>query len=111
MVHLADEVEEFGSLDACSSFPFENYMQKLKRLVQSGKSPIAQIAKRMSESSGTIEPTCEATISLKKPNNAFLLTDSSCCEVVDKTGNLDENGDELFLCRVYENQCSFCDPM
>ena len=55
MIHLADEVKEFGSLDACSSFPFENYMQKLKRLVRSGKNPIAQIAKRMSECSGAIE--------------------------------------------------------
>ncbi len=56
MVHLADEVKEFGSLDACSSFPFESYMQKLKRLVRSGKNPIAQVAKRMSECSGAIEP-------------------------------------------------------
>ena len=100
MVHLADEVKEFGSLDACSSFPFENYMQKLKRLVRSGKNPIAQVAKRMSECSGVIEPTPEATISMKKPDNAFLLTDSSCCEVVDKSGNLD--GNETYLCRVYE---------
>ncbi|CAB4028785.1 Hypothetical predicted protein [Paramuricea clavata] len=57
MIHLADVVGEFGSLDACSSFPFENYMQKLKRLVRSGRNPIAQIAKRMSEYSGTVEDT------------------------------------------------------
>jgi hypothetical protein len=103
MVHLADEVKEFGSLDACSSFPFENYMQKLKRLVRSGKNPIAQIAKRISASSGVIEPIGDAAISLKKPDNAFLLTGPSCCEVVNKVGNSDENGNETYLCRVYEN--------
>ena len=102
MVHLADEVKEFGSLDACSSFPFENYMQKLKRLVRSGKNPIAQVAKRISEYSSAIEPTREAKFSQKKPDNAFLLTGSSCCEVVDNVGNLDENGNELYRCRVYE---------
>ena len=32
MIHLADVVEVFGSLDGCSSFPFENHMQKLKGL-------------------------------------------------------------------------------
>lgn len=49
MIHLTAASEEFGSLDQCSSFPFENYTQKLKRLVRSGKKPIVQIAKRLSE--------------------------------------------------------------
>ena len=54
----------------------------------------------MSECSGVIEPIRGSIISLKKPDNAFLLSNSSCCEVVDKVGNLD--GDETYLCRVYE---------
>ncbi|XP_046857688.1 uncharacterized protein LOC124451106 [Xenia sp. Carnegie-2017] len=33
MIHFADEVEQFGCLDTCSSFPFENYMQKLKKMM------------------------------------------------------------------------------
>ena len=101
MIHLVDEVEEFGCLDACSSFPFENYMQKLKRMVRSGKNPIAQIAKRMSECSGNVQQIDEASIRLISPDNAFLLDDSSCVEVVERAGNCNEN-EELFLCRVYE---------
>ena len=101
MIHLADEVETFGCLDACSSFPFENYMQKLKKMVRSGKSPIAQIAKRISECSSTLQQMNETSISLKIPDNAFLFDDSSCIEVVERAGNCD-GGEELFLCRIYE---------
>ena len=102
MVHLANEVQKYGSLDACSAFVFENYMQRLKRLVRSGKSPIAQIAKRLSESSAKISEFSEANyIRTSYPDNAFVLSDSSCCEAVEKTHNIDENGCELFLCRVY----------
>ena len=101
MVHLADEVDLFGCLDACSSFPFENYMQKLKKMVRSGKNPIAQIAKRLSECPGTIQQVHEAAISSKSPNNAFLLNDSTCVEVVERARNSDD-GEELFLCRIYE---------
>ena len=101
MIHLADEVETFGCLDACSLFPFESYMQKLKRMVRSGKNPIGQIAKRLSECSGTLQQIDERSISLKVPDNAFLLNDSSCIIVVEKAGNCD-GGEELFLCRIYE---------
>ena len=101
MIHLADEVETFGCLDACSSFPFENYMQKLKKMVRSGRNPIAQVAKRMSECSGTLKQIDETAVSLKVPDNAFLLNNSSCIEVVERAGNSDW-GEELFFCRVYE---------
>ena len=106
MIHLADEVEMFECLDACSSFPFENYMQKLKRMVRSGKNPIAQIAKRLSEISGTLQQIDDTSISCKTPNNAFLLDNLSCIEVVERAGNCD-GGEESFLCRIYENTESY----
>ena len=102
MLRLADVVGEFGSLDACSSFPFENWMQRLKRLVRSGKNPIAQIAKRMSEFSGEVVHVGEHAISLKAADNAFMLSDSSGGEVVDRAGSTCDNGEELFLCRIYK---------
>ena len=54
LIHLVDDVAQYGSLDQFSSFPFENYLQKLKKFVRSGKSPLAQIVKRLSESQGHI---------------------------------------------------------
>ena len=104
MIHLADEVEEYGSLDACSAFPFENYMQRLKRLVRSGNNPIVQIPKRLSELCPEISNVSDIAmdIRLSEPDNAFIMSDASCCEAVDKVDNVDENGGRAYLCRVYE---------
>ena len=111
MIHLADDVAEYGSLDACSAFPFENYMQKLKRLVRSGKNPLVQIAKRLSESTEAVQPCHEPKICLKRPDNAFILTDSACCEVVQKLDYVDHNGNEQFSCRVYQRtEALFVNP-
>lgn len=102
MLHLADVVHEFGSLDACSSFPYENYMQQLKKLVRSGNNPISQIAKRLSEFPGSVGQAYEVPISLKVPDNAFVLSDSSCGEAIQVAGNAADSDEELFLCRVYQ---------
>ncbi len=111
MLHLAAQAKEFGGLDRCSSFPFENYMQKLKRMVRSGKNPIAQIAKRLSEMHGCKlhEKVCETEPSIKRPDNAYIVNNSICCEVLEKANHCDENGDTLYQCRVYENLCPMFD--
>ena len=105
MLHLAGVAEEFGDLDSCSAFPYENYLQRLKKLVRSGKRPIVQIAKRLSEQSvGTIHPRHppeECNISCNKPNNCYFLSDTTCCDVQEKTNEKDGHDDTLFLCRTY----------
>lgn len=105
LVHLADDAEAHGSLDQCSGFPFENYLQKLKRYVRSGKNPIAQIAKRLSESVGCEEKqlTNSASISSKHPNNGYIYDGVSCCVVVNDHPETDEHGSKMFLCRVYDH--------
>ena len=102
MIHLADDVAEYRSLDACSTFPFENNMQKLKRLVRSGKNPLVQIAKCLSECTEAVQPCHEPKICLKRPDNAFILTDSAC-EVVQKLDCVDHNGNEQFSWHVYQH--------
>ena len=90
-------------------------MQQLKKMVRSGNNPIVQIAKRLGElSTGEIsEPNKENRISVKKPNNAYILNDHSCCEVVDMANRQNEHGNHLFSCRIYENTValyhSLCD--
>lgn len=73
--------------------------------MRSGKNPLGQIVKRLSESSAlhhiSSSADSEAAVALKKPNNAFILSDSSCCEVVE-VGCNDERGNKRFVCRLYE---------
>ena len=50
LIHLCDDVDTFScSLNEVSAFPFENYLQMIKKLVRSSCNPIAQVTKRMSE--------------------------------------------------------------
>jgi hypothetical protein len=49
LVHLAKEAKLFGSLDNISSFPYENYLTKLKRMVRKPEFPLQQVIRRLSE--------------------------------------------------------------
>ena len=49
-LHIADDVENFGcSLNDISAFPFENYLQTLKKYVRNSSNPVSQISKRLVE--------------------------------------------------------------
>ena len=109
MLHLREEVRQYGSLDACSAFNFENYMQQLKKLVRSGKNPLVHVVKRLSEIKKTEKPieinTADFPIATKSPNNCYLLVDAeehvTCCEVLYPSNTLDRK--DIFVCRVYEH--------
>lgn len=49
LLHLADDAINYGPLDNVSSFPFENYMQKLKRYVRGQRMQLEQVVKRIFE--------------------------------------------------------------
>jgi hypothetical protein len=111
MTHIANEAEEFGCLDRCSSFAFENYLQRLKKLVQSGKNPLAQVIKRLSELqfASDVKSKEAFRISKKIKNNTYIVDSSFCCEVLpdaDASGSSD-----AVLCRVYKKtRPLFVDP-
>jgi len=47
--HLADDTKQYGPLDKFSAFPFENYMQPLKKKIKSGVKPLQQLVRRYTE--------------------------------------------------------------
>ena len=52
LVHLADEVRQFGCLDNVSAFPFENFLPIFKRLIRKPNFPLQQIINILSEIGG-----------------------------------------------------------
>ncbi|KAA0721339.1 hypothetical protein E1301_Tti019761 [Triplophysa tibetana] len=109
MIHLPAEAIHFGSLDACSAFPFENFLGKLKRLVRSGKQPLVQVAKRLMEIS--VSPQTQFVVAAKcklsRPNNGFILGEGKCCEAIEERVESDESGSPVVLCKVFEK----CEPL
>ena len=49
LVHLAKDAKRYGSLEHISSFPFENFLSRLKRLVRKPDFPLQQVIRRLSE--------------------------------------------------------------
>ncbi|KAF4118753.1 hypothetical protein G5714_000804 [Onychostoma macrolepis] len=111
MVHLPEEAMAFGSLDACSAFPFDNYLGKLKRLVRSGKQPLIQVVKRLEEMSKSPLSVEASKPKFKRPNNAFILDEGKCCEAIEEREELDDSGYQMLLCKLFEKtEPLFRDP-
>ena len=72
LLHLPNDAIQFKYLDRCSAFSYENYLQKIKKMVKGGKSELHQIIKKVIyESTHTIEDnaTCNINTIKKKPPN------------------------------------------
>jgi len=46
LLHIADDYINYGSLDNISTFPFENFMKSLKKMIRKSDKPLQQIIKR-----------------------------------------------------------------
>lgn len=86
-----------GCLEYCSSFPFENYLHKLRRMIRSGKRPLIEVARRLEEFQSLRKCAVEThtSPSLKRPNNAFAISSCSFVEVLSRSSN------GLFKCHQY----------
>ena len=63
VLHIPDDFDRFGSLDLISSFPFESYLQVLKRFIKRGGHELEQVVKRIHEKSNFKSQTPTTTAS------------------------------------------------
>jgi len=49
LLHITDDYKKYGALDQCSCFPFENYLQFLKKMVRKYEKPLEQVINRYHE--------------------------------------------------------------
>jgi len=49
IIHLPHDCKKYGVVDSFSSFPFENYLQHVKQIVQPGHAPLVQLYNRIQE--------------------------------------------------------------
>lgn len=49
LIHLPDDAGLHGPLDAVSSFPFENYLQQIKKLIRNRSLPLQDVVNRLQE--------------------------------------------------------------
>lgn len=112
LLHLSTDAIAFKSLDYCSAFRFENYMRNFLKMVRTGKNSLSQVIRRYKESemhmaAKIFHQSAELSrisVSAARPNNAFLMKDGSCCEVIQI---LNERRDySEILCRVFASRCS-----
>ncbi|XP_055539699.1 uncharacterized protein LOC129726711 [Wyeomyia smithii] len=99
LVHVVDEVTRFGPLSTISSYPFENHLFQIKKLVRSGRLPLQQIINRITEkyqSTPVVSKIDDIFPSLKHP----LKTDATkfSCIVISREFTLTQQfSDKWFL--------------
>ena len=90
LIHLVDDARRFDcSLNMLSAFPFENFLQQVKKMVRNGKNPIAQVAKRLSEKGMHQRgPRGKSMIiSTTQKDSCFILNNSDYAFVIEKKEN------------------------
>ena len=107
LVHLHQDSEQFNaSLDTISAFPFENYMQTLKRTIKNANNPVAQVVKRKHEiniaNSCRLKKQLFTSISANGKDSWFILKSFNIAQIQHKINN------EIYKCNVFHHESLFC---
>ena len=104
LLHIVDDVKYFScTLAHISCFPFENYLQHLKRIVQGAKNnPVVSAVRRIEEHAISNVINChkeykEVKISLQKRDKFFIDVTGNYCETISFNGNGET---QLLICKI-----------
>lgn len=70
LLHVVDDVKNFGPLDAFSAFSFESHMYKIKKMIRRNNNPLAQLCNRVGEiymADSKIKQTNHTGFEINKP--------------------------------------------
>ncbi len=91
LVHLPEDVNYFQcSLNDISAFPFENHLQRIKKLVKKAQNPIVQVARRLAEIDGRQARnqgqvhSVHVHVSAKRKDRCFITKDQNVAFFVEK---------------------------
>ncbi|XP_067214679.1 uncharacterized protein [Linepithema humile] len=62
LIHLSEDVLKYGPLDNFSAFPFENYMQTIKKMLRKAEKPLQQLYNRISKINAELKITDNESI-------------------------------------------------
>jgi len=105
LLHLTEDYKRYGPLDNCSTFPFENYMKNLKRMLRKHDKPLQQVVKRYEEQcpSNTNDNNITKNklyLTSKKPD-CYVLTKEGDVVQIDSIIKSNENNLEAITGRIY----------
>ena len=101
LLHLCEDSSTFNtSLDHISSFPFENYLQVIKKLVRKTQNPLSQIVKRVKEleifeMNDVTSKQIVTKISVKEKDSWFMLKTGSFVQIKGINHDLTLEGDVI----------------
>jgi len=124
LLHITDDYKQYGALDQCLCFPFENYLQFLNKLVRKFEKPLEQVVNRYHEFLAFSNPYKDflknkSVLEFKRLHNMGPLIDDftgqqyECIVINDFKINIKSTADcfigfikygQLCICRV-ENIC------
>ncbi|XP_067668227.1 uncharacterized protein [Haliotis asinina] len=106
LVHLSDDVKNFGPLDNFSAFAFESYLGEIKKMLRTPNQPLQQVIRRFSEKQSVGHPQRRKTTRTENENLRCKHTDGPLLRGMDAVTQYKEiQTPDIFISRSRGDNC------